>query len=1068
MTHSNKFFTYSWFVDDSNCEVTNIRIYGIGQQGENICVRVNNFTPYIYLELPPEITWTQSTSQLVSNKIDDLLGEKKPLTKVFCMRKKLYGVQFKDGTRERQIFPYLFCTFSSIQDIRALLYTTKKHITIPGYGRLLFKVHEFNADPILQLTCCSDIPTAGWVKFTGKEITEDDKLTLCDKEYIVKWKNLKKDESLVVPPNPLIMSFDIEVNSTNPSAMPNADKPGDKVFQISCVFAYEGESNMEKYILTLGEPIQDMVGEDIHILTYISESELLCGFTTLIRQKNPNIICGYNILGFDIPYMIRRAQSQWCWCMDDFDKQGFHKYNHAHVKLIKWSSSAYKNQEFEYLDAEGRLFVDLLPVIKRDFKMSNYRLKTISDYFIGETKDPLSPKGIFKCYRIGTKVGSDGKYSPLARRAISIVAKYCVQDSALVVKLMDKLKTWVGLTEMANVSNVPPIYLVTKGQQIKVFSQVYKYCTYEDIVVENDAYKIGENERYMGATVHPPVPGKHEMVVPFDYASLYPTTIIAYNIDYHTWIPDHVRGIPDSLCHVFKWRECIGCEHDPKVIRVKELDEYIDNEKKRIKALRDRKNSMRVKDGKAAKDKAIREIAKLDEDLKVYTAERADIKKTINKHISCCDRHYRFLKEPKGVVPTILQNLLDARKHTRKVDMVSCKKKMKEANDEGNEDVVKDCKILLDVLDKRQLAYKVGCNSMYGAMGVKKGFLPFMAGAMCVTYMGRVNIDKSAQAITSKYGGKLIYIDTDSNYIVFPHLKTAQETWDHAEHVASEVTKLFPKPMELEFEQEIYTFFFILTKKRYMYQKCLRDGVVNKKIGNKGVLLARRDNSQVIRDIYEMVITKIADNVERDDIIYSVLEKINEMCSSSRPIKDFVVTKEVGDCDGLNAETFTNEKGEKKLKVGNYTIKPLPTNKSEREKALALKGAVDEKEYYLLSLPAQVQLAERMKRRGQPAPPGTRLEYVITRPDIHTAKQYEKIENIEYLSRHSDIIKVDYLYYLKALVNPLDQVMDVAFEEGRGFKKGFVMSQYKYRWKIRGKVLEQIRSLGKPKLVFKD
>ena len=66
-------------------------------------------------------------------------------------------------------------------------------------------------------------------------------------------------------------------------------------------------------------------------------------------------------------------------CISEFDKMGFHKYNHAKERTIKWSSSAYKNQEFNYLDAEGRLFIDSLPLIKRDFKMNNYKLKTVSN-----------------------------------------------------------------------------------------------------------------------------------------------------------------------------------------------------------------------------------------------------------------------------------------------------------------------------------------------------------------------------------------------------------------------------------------------------------------------------------------------------------------------------------------------------------------------------------------------------------------------------------------------------------------------------------------------------------------
>ena len=107
-----------------------------------------------------------------------------------------------------------------------------------------------------------------------------------------------------------------------------------------------------------------------------------------------------------------------------------------------------------------------------------------------------------------------------------------------------------------------------------------------------------------------------------------------------------------------------------------------------------------------------------------------------------------------------------------------------------------------------------------------------------------------------------------------------------------------------------------------------------------------------------------------------------------------------------------------------------------------------------------------MRRRGKRVDPGTRLEYVVTNPEKHTAKQYEKIESAEYMSRHKDIIRIDYMYYLKALVNPLDQVLDVAFKDNKNFKAGFTMAQYKFRWKIRAKLLQEIKTLSKPNIVF--
>lgn len=1050
----DKIFLYQWYVDDKVKETTSIRIYGISQDNKTTCLRVDDFTPYVYIELPSNIKWTSSNAQLVGNKLDEILGEKQALTKMLMFKKKLYGA-FLDSKGERRKFPYLFCSFSNIGDIKVLTYRLRSEQNIVGIGKIRLKIHESDASPILQLTCCRNISTSGWVKFNGKKI-EDDKITLCDNEYKVKWKHIFPHESDVLP-KPLIMGFDIEVNSHDPKKFPDASKPGDKVFQISCVLAREGDESNKyvSYLLTLGDPDQNLTGENVKIIRYKTESKLLVGFTELIRKTGVNIIVGYNILGFDIPYLIDRCKSV-NMCLDEFDVQGFHKYNHANEKTIKWSSSAYKNQEFQFLDAEGRLYVDLLPLVRNNYKMNNYKLKTVSEYFIGETKDPLSVEGIFKCYRLGTVKEKDGTYGETARKAMAICGKYCVQDSALVLRLMDKLKTWPGLTEMAKTCQVPIFSLYTQGQQIRVYSQVYKFCMGENIVVEKDGYQVSEGERYVGAHVFPPVPGRYEKVVPFDFASLYPTTIIAYNIDYHTFVTD--PDIPDSRCHVMEWNDCIGCQHDPKTIRKNELTNYIDDEKSKISAIREKKN--KTKDP-VIKQKYVKEIAKRTEELKPYTTERADINKSKPKFPMCAKRRYRFLKEPKGVIPTVLQNLLDARKHTRKVDMKACYKKLsklKEEDEVGNASEIKELQGLIDVLDKRQLAYKVSCNSMYGAMGVRRGYLPFMPGAMCTTYMGRVNIEKVAKTIPEKYGGRLIYGDTDSNYIHFPHLKTAQETWDHALFVASELTKMFPAPIVLEFEEEIYDFFFILTKKRYMYRKCLRDGVVEDKIGKKGVLLARRDNSKFIRDVYEGVISKIADNETKTHIVSYVLSEINSMCSNLKPVSDFIVTKAVGDCGNLKPQKFVNEKGEVKAKVGEYTVPLLPSKMKfpkEYQAELDKKKAKDATEYYLFSLPAQVQLAQRMIKRGQRVDNGTRLEYVVSDQDNHTAKQYEKVECAEYMKKHKDVLNIDYLYYIKALANPLDQVLSVAFPE----LKDFVLDQYNFRYKVRSKVIKELKEV---------
>jgi DNA polymerase elongation subunit (family B) len=1031
-------FPYSWYIDEEETQETYIRIYGLTPENENICIRINNFTPYVYLELPETnisdipIIWNTTNSQQVCTKLDELLGEHKPISKVLQFKKRLYYADI-DSNKNRKLFPFLFLQFSSQASIKQLCYKTKRDMNILGVGKIKLKVHEQDASPILQLTCIRDIPTAGWIDFTGKKIKQEDKLTTCQHEYIVPWKNLSKNiEKNDMVARPLIMGFDIEVNSTNPSAMPKAEKIGDVVFQISCVLGRQGDSDdkWKSYLLTLGDPDQNIVGDDVEIRRFDTEAELLLGYTKFIQEFNPNIIVGYNILGFDIPYMIARAKRS--LVIYEFDKQGFYKDAHAKEKTIKWSSSAYKNQEFQFLDAEGRLYVDLLPLVKRDYKMDNYKLKTITTFFLGKenTKDPLDAKGIFKCYRIGMKGGEQG------RKAMALVGKYCVKDSIITIKLMEKLQTWVGLTEMARVCNTNIFSLYTAGQQIKVYSQVYKKCMHDNFVVEKDGYVTAENEHYTGAHVFEPITGVHDNVVPFDFASLYPSTIIAYNIDYSTLVRDD--SISNRLCHVISWGDHVYCEHDPKVIEKDRLTKIINVIENDIKVLRNKRDKSM---SKIRKLEIKEEIDKKTLEKKPFVKQRSEIFKIKPKHIMCVERKYRFLKEPKGVMPTILQNLLDARANTRK-QMKEYSKKL--ASLQGSEKT--DLETLINVLDKRQLAYKISSNSMYGAMGVVRGYLPFMPGAMATTAMGRKNIEIAAKAIQEKHQGRLIYGDTDSNYVMFPHLdgKPASELWDYCEHVAKEVSNLFPDAINLAYEEVIYKRFLILTKKRYMYLSCDRNGVVSNKVGKKGVLLARRDNSQFIRTLYGDIIMKLFNKYDKDQLLYDLIQDMNKLCGAAYPSKDFVVTKAVG-------------------AIEDYKIKTLPDDPEKRQKRLDDLNCT-EAEYATKCLPAQVQLAEKMRSRGMRVDPGSRLEYVITVGGGHKAKQSEKVEDIDYYKNYAEsgILRLDYMYYLKLLSIPLDQVFRVVYG-----MNDFVLNQYKYRIKIM-KVHEELLNLFRPKIQMSE
>src|SRR5579859_766637 len=99
---------------------------------------------------------------------------------------------------------------------------------------------------------------------------------------------------------------------------------------------------------------------------------------------------------------------------------------------------------------------------------------------------------------------------------------------------MDKLMSFVNYTEMARVTGVPFNYLLSRGQQIKVISQLYRKARTEGLVIPN-LKSEGTDEQYEGATVIEPRKGYYsEPVATLDFSSLYPSIMQAHNLCYTT------------------------------------------------------------------------------------------------------------------------------------------------------------------------------------------------------------------------------------------------------------------------------------------------------------------------------------------------------------------------------------------------------------------------------------------------------------------------------------------------------------------------------------------------------
>lgn len=97
---------------------------------------------------------------------------------------------------------------------------------------------------------------------------------------------------------------------------------------------------------------------------------------------------------------------------------------------------------------------------------------------------------------------------------------------------MDKLMCFINYIEMARVTGIPFNYLLSRGQQIKVISQLYRKSGETGYLVP--ALKSeGSDEQYEGATVIEPEKGYYDVpIATLDFASLYPSIMQAHNLCY--------------------------------------------------------------------------------------------------------------------------------------------------------------------------------------------------------------------------------------------------------------------------------------------------------------------------------------------------------------------------------------------------------------------------------------------------------------------------------------------------------------------------------------------------------
>ena len=839
---------------------------------------------------------------------------------------------------------------------------------------------------------------------------------------------------------PAVADRDTKINTLNrrmTALFPALE--GDKITFIGSTFVLQGQDLPYKnHCLALGDcgPVE---GAEIQCCQ--TEADLLLAWTDLIQKENPDILIGYNIFGFDYDFMFRRAQENDCAeAFMRLSRQRGHISCKRNEKTDELSLEQKKIViasgpfDMKYFNMIGRFQIDLYTYFRREFNLSSYKLDDVAGEYIcdkvskidldsdGEGNTVIYSKNL-KGLQVGDYVhlmtveytteylnggqkysvlaveskGKDRRFTiagkvvvpPLDKNVVirwglakddvspqdifrmaggtleerAKVAKYCIQDCNIVQQLLMKIDVLTGYNEMARICSVPMKFLVFRGQGIKLTSCMAKFCRLRNTLmpdltaVEED---MDANYDYEGAIVLPPKCGMYidDPVACVDYSSLYPTIIISNNLsqDSKVWVKEY-----DAQGKLIKYHN-ENAHYD--MLHSKGYD-YIDIEYE---------NFTKLQGGK----------------------------KAITGKTVC--RFAQFPYEQKGIIPSILEDILVARKKTRK---------MAEAE---TDDFMKN------ILDKRQLAYKVTANSIYGQCGSRTSTFYDKDIAACTTATGRKMILYAKKMVEDVYGnhrythpkfGELttsaeyIYGDTDSVFMTF-HIRrvnptdptettpvVGKEALEITIELAKEVARLcsmnLKKPMELTYEKTLMPF-IILSKKRYVGM-LYEDDTEHCKLKFMGLSIKRRDCCDYLKDVFGGVLNRFlynSDNKTKLENVQSAMEFL-QVCL-------------------------------KQLVLGKVPMEKLTITKSLRD-------------YY--KTPQQIAhwvLAQRIAERdpGNKPRPGERMKYAfVVVPTPTSGKrllQGDKIETPAFI--HQTQAKLDYHHYItNQLMKPLLQLFGLVVEE---------------------------------------
>jgi DNA polymerase elongation subunit (family B) len=808
-----------------------LHMYCHDRKSNTIKIGINNFRVYCCLELPTHslekipdpsgdfrkdkfepksfISWDQELADKIfltlANKQANNISYKTknlmepPFDRYFNFFTDIY---YYTGKKK----PYLYLYFHTLQARNDMMNTINYPIFIKGEGFMKFVMHENKITTFRRLFSKQNVKYTQWISIKGRHVPFENKNRVCKssiRDYIVDYKTMVQiDEKLTSTwfVYPKLFSWDGEMYAKNHKRFPAHKQPHDVVYLISVVFQYMEHPETQKRVCLVFGQCEDIPG--VEVIRFNSEKDLLVAFCHMFNYFDPDLILGYNTSGFDYPYIIGRFERNQI-SIENIPSTGRLLRAKTQIYEMNWASSGGGKNSITLIKHFGRDDIDMLPNLRRLYKLRQYTLNFVSNKFLNEEKHDIKAKQMFEIYEdsIGENKGLftkdfDGKEKILT---MTDVAAYCVQDSVLPIKLFDNRKIWYHLSSLSSAAGVSQQELFTRGEQIRCYSNIADKCFKQGKVLSNPQYF---DYYFKGGFVGKPKPGVYKYVFTLDFASLYPSIMRAYNISIDSIIrvSDWVKFDPNDVeINYFEQDEPADyisssyradLEDKYKILLTyhKWLLEYqrfktgeqtsLQTEQEyfnilmrhRVDFTEDDFTTMNEMGLKGSKKMAFNpdnpeEYINYDPD---YLEDINEVKASggiasFDAKISVKRRYeIRIIKKSiyEGIMSLLETEWFSKRKDIKKL-MKACENKLKERYD-------KTIDAERDVHNAGQNAVKLMMNSGYGFNGVSKGMLPALLVAILTTALGRRLIGMVNDILTEEYkeyGAKVVYNDTDSSMV---------------------------------------------------------------------------------------------------------------------------------------------------------------------------------------------------------------------------------------------------------------------------------------------------------------